>query len=75
MGLKYRLLEKSDMLISNTQPYWVIEKRNIFGYWTSYFEEHSNKGAIFFNKQEAEIWYNYHKCKTTRMKTKIIAQH
>ena len=50
-----------------------MQKRNIFGFWTQYFEEHWNNGATFYIKQEAEIWYNYHKDKTTRIKTKIIA--
>ena len=74
MKKTYRLIEIQDNLINSGEPYWEIQKRNIFGYWTSYFEEHSQQGATFYNKEEADTWYNYHIDESSRIKIKIIAQ-
>lgn len=54
MKKTYRLLELEDKLINNSKPYWRIEKKNIFDFWYEYFEEHSEYGATYYNKKEAE---------------------
>jgi len=71
---QYRLLEISDTLISDGKPYWRVEKK-IFGLWWSYyFEEHTEWGATFYNKDEAMKWWEYHIDKDSRWNIKVIAQ-
>lgn len=72
---RYRLLEIKDTLINDGEPFWRVEKKNWFGYWTEYFEEHSDGGATFYDKQVAEKWYNYHIQPAKRYSTKVIAQN
>jgi hypothetical protein len=72
---RYRLLEIRDKLINNGNPFYRIEKKNWFGFWTEYFEEHTENGCTFYNREEADVWYNYHINPESRIKTKIIAQN
>lgn len=72
MKRKYRLLEVKDKLINNGKPYWVIQYKNIFGVWISNFGVHSEYGSIFYDKEEAEIWFNYHINKKSRITIKVI---
>jgi hypothetical protein len=73
---KYRLLEIKDKLINNGEPFWRIEKQIFFGLiWTEYFEEHSSDGATFYERDKADVWYNYHAYPKSRCEIKIIAQN
>lgn len=74
MKRTYRLLEIEDKCTNDGKPFWKVQKCNIFGYWTDYFEEHSENGATYYNKEEAESWYNYHIDKRNKVKLKVLAQ-
>ena len=72
---RYRLLEIKDRLINKGEPFWRVEKK-VFGLiWTEYFEEHSEHGATFYDREIADLWYNYHVYPPSRVVTKIIAQN
>jgi hypothetical protein len=74
MKRTYRLIEVEDKWTNDGKPFWKVQKCNIFGYWTDYFEEHSENGATYYNKEEAENWYNYHIDKRSKVKLKVLAQ-
>lgn len=72
---RYRLLEIKDTLINKGDPFWRIEKHILGLWWTEYFEEHSEWGATFYNRDEVDKWYNYHTDPSTRIQVKVIAQN
>ena len=71
----YRLIEVKDKLINDGKPFWRVEKLVLGLWWSEYFEEHSECGATFYKRDEADTWYNYHVDRKTRIETKIIAQN
>lgn len=70
---RYRLVEIKDKLINDGKPYWKIEKK-IFIWWTSYFEEHSEWSATYYDLEEANKWYKYH-VYGERIEEKIISDN
>ena len=74
MKRTYRLLEIEDKCTNDGKPFWKVQKCNIFGYWTDYFENHSENGATFYSQSVAESWYNYHIDKRSKVKIKVLAQ-
>jgi hypothetical protein len=72
---RYRLLEIRDKFINDGEPYWVVEKHILGLWWSSYFEEHNEWSATYYNKDEAMKWYEYHIDKESRVQVKIIAQN
>ena len=72
---RYRLLEIKDKLINEGAPFWRVEKKVLGLFWTEYFEEHSEWGATFYKREEADIWYNYHAYPPSRRDIKVIAQN
>ena len=72
---RYRLLEIKDTLIHNGDPFWRIEKHVLGLWWTEYFEEHSEWGATFYKRDEADKWYKYHTDPPSRIQVKVIAQN
>jgi hypothetical protein len=72
---KYRLIEIKDKLINEGKPFWQVEKHIFNLWWSKYFEEHSEYGATFYNRNEADSWYNYHIDSSSRFNIKIIAQN
>ena len=74
---QYRVLEIRDKLINNGEPYYVVQKRKLAlftHYWTEYFEEHSEYGATYYDRDKAMIWWEYHCDKASRIQTTVIAQ-
>lgn len=57
---RYRIVEITDTLINDGEPFWRLEKQNFFGFWTEYFEEHLDQGAAFYDYDEVVKWYEYH---------------
>lgn len=72
---RYRMIEVRDKLINNGNPFWRVEKHVLGLWWTEYFEEHSENGATYYKKEEAEKWYNYHCDNSSRIEIKVIAQN
>ena len=72
---RYRVLEIRDKLIYNGRPYWVVEKKILGLWWTQYFEEHSEWGATYYEKEKAMTWYEYHCDNDSRADVKVIAQN
>ena len=72
---RYRILEITDRLINNGEPYYVIQKHKLGLWWSEYFEEHSEVGNTYYDRDKAIIWYEYHCDKNSRIKTKVIAQN
>jgi hypothetical protein len=70
----YRLIEIKDKFINEGKPFWKIEKLILGLWWTEYFEEHSEWGATFYERKNADIWYNYHIDKKSRTEIKTIEQ-
>lgn len=71
--VQYRLLEIKDKLFE--KPYWKIQKK-IFGlWWSEYFQEQSELGGIYYDKEEAVKWFEYYTDKNSRFDIKIIAQN
>lgn len=71
---RYRLLEITDTLIGDGKPFWCIEKHILGLWWSEYFEEHSEHGATFTDKEIAMKWYEHHAYQHRR-DVKIIAQN
>ena len=71
---RYRILEIKDKLINQGVPYYVVQKHKLGLWWSQYFEEHSEEGAIYYNRDEAIVWWEYHCDKASRIQTKVIAQ-
>jgi hypothetical protein len=71
----YRVLEIKDTLINDRAPFWKIEKKILGLWWTEYFEEHSEWGATYYEKEKAMKWYDYHCNRKNRLTEKVIAQN
>jgi hypothetical protein len=71
----YRVIEIKDTLINDRAPFWRIEKKILGLWWTQYFEEHSEWGATFYERDKAMKWYAYHCNKNNRTIEKVIAQN
>jgi hypothetical protein len=72
---KYRVLEIKDKLINNGKPFWRVEKKILGLFWSEYFEEHSEWGATFYEKDKAMVWYQYHLDANSRTRVKCIAEN
>jgi hypothetical protein len=73
---RYRLIEIRDKLINpDGKPFWKVEKHLFNLFWTEYFGVHSYEGATFYDKEEAETWYNYYVNKKSVREIKVIAQN
>ena len=57
---RYRVLEVRDKLISKGKPYYVVQKHKLGLWWSEYFEEHTEHGATYWDKDEAITWWEYH---------------
>ena len=72
---RYRLLEVKDKLDNKGKPYWRVEKLILGLWWSKYFEEHFHDSATFYNKKEANTWYEYHTNPPSRIQIKVLAQN
>lgn len=72
---RYRLIQITDKLSNDGKPYWRIEKHILGLWWSEFFEEHSQWGATYYDREEADKWYEYHTNPPSRIQIKIIAQN
>ena len=72
---RYRLLEITDKLISEGKPFWRVEKHILGLWWSEYFEEHSECGATYYERDKAMTWYDYHIDTSSRITKRVIAQN
>ena len=70
---RYRVLEIRDKLISKGKPYYVVQKHKLGLWWSEYFEEHTEHGATYWDRDEAITWWQYHCDKESRIQTTEIA--
>jgi|688.fasta_scaffold1642019_2 hypothetical protein len=72
---KYRVIEMSDSLVNEGKLFWRVEKLCYGIWWDHYFEEHSEDGAQFYDREEALKWWKYHCEKKSQIDIKVIAQN
>ena len=72
---QYRLLEITNNLSSDKKPYWMIQKKILGLWWSEYFQECTEWGGIYYDKEEATRWYKYYTGLLPSLDIKIIAQN
>jgi len=72
---RYRLLEVTSNLNVNREPYWMIQKKILGLWWSEYFQECTEWGATYYDKEQALRWYRYYTGEMPAQETKILAQN
>ena len=72
---RYRLLEVTNNLGAGKEPYWMIQKKILGLWWSEYFQECTEWGGIYHDKEEALRWYRYFTGEVPALDIKIIAQN